>query len=137
VNNSSPWQIISVLVPRDDRAFAFSSGTVRHTATTTYRHTFTENRTPGSTLSFTTDDGDALYVIGRVGPAYGRMRITVDGVSALVDTGFYGGQRATAIRDRLVLYSTSLTAGPHTVSITNTGSAGRVTLAIDAIDVRR
>ena len=137
VNNASPWQIISVLVPRDDRAFAFSSGTVRHTATSTYRHTFTENRTPGSALSFTTDDGDALYVIGRVGPAYGRMRITVDGVSAVVDTGFYGGVRATAIRDRLVLYSTSLAAGPHTVSITNTGSAGRVTLAIDAIDIRR
>jgi hypothetical protein len=137
VNNSSPWQIISVLVPRDDRAFVFSSGTVRHTATTTYRHTFTENRTPGSTLSFTTDDGDALYVIGRVGPAYGRMRVTVDGVSTIVDTGFYAGQRATTIRDRVVLYSSSLAAGPHAVTITNTGSAGRISLAIDAIDVRR
>ena len=50
-------------------------------------------------------------------------------VSAVLDV--------TTMRDRLVLYSTSLTAGPHTVSITNTGSAGRVTLAIDAIDVRR
>jgi len=72
-----------------------------------------------------------------VGPAYGRMRITVDGVSTIVDTGFYAGQRATTIRDRLVLYSVSLAAGPHTVSITNTGSAGRISLAIDAIDVRR
>ena len=137
VNNSSAWQIISVLVPRDDRAYAFSSGTVRHTSTTTYRRTFTENKTPGSTLTFSTDDGDALYIIGRVGPAYGRMRITVDGVSTTVDTGFYAGQRATTIRDRVVLYSTSLAAGPHTVSITNTGSAGRISLAIDAIDVRR
>ena len=137
VNNSSPWQIIPVLVPRDDRAFAFSSGTVRHRATTTYRQTFTENRTPGSTLTFTTDDGDALYVIGRVGPAYGRMRVTVDGVATTVDTGFYGGQRATTDRDRVVLYSVYLPAGPHSVSITNTGSAGRISLAIDAIDVRR
>ena len=137
VNNASPWQIISVLVPRDDRAFAFSNGTVRHTATTTYRRTFTDNRTPGSTLTFTTTDGDALYVIGRVGPAYGRMRVTVDGVSTTVDTGFYAGQRATTIRDRVVLYSVSLATGAHTVSITNTGSAGRITLAVDAIDVRR
>src|SRR4029078_2393787 len=95
VNDSSPWQIILVLVPRDDRAYAFSSGTVRHTSTTTYRRTFTENKTPGSTLTFSTDDGDALYIIGRVGPAYGRMRITVDGVSTTVDTCSYAGERAT------------------------------------------
>jgi hypothetical protein len=89
VNNASPWQIISVLVHGTTAPFAFSSGTVRHTATTTYRARSPRTGRPGSTLSFTTDDGDALYVIGRVGPAYGRMRITVDGVSTIVDTGFY------------------------------------------------
>jgi hypothetical protein len=65
------------------------------------------------------------------------MRITVDGVSTIVDTGFYKGLRATKNIDRVILFSTTLPAGPHTVTITNTGSAKRVTIAIDALDVAR
>jgi hypothetical protein len=137
VNNASPWRIVTVFVPRDDRAFSFSSGTLRRTASTAFRSTLTENRTPGSTLTYSVADGKALYIIGRVGPAYGRMRVTVDGVSTLVDTGFYQGQRATSIRDRVILFSRSLVSGPHTVTITNAGLAGRLTLGIDALDFRR
>ena len=137
VNNASPWRIITVFVPRDDRAYAFSSGTIRRTVSTAFRGTLTENRTPGSTLTFTRVDGNMLYVIGRVGPQYGRMLVTVDGASTLVDTGFYQGQRATTVRDRVILYSRSLGAGPHTVTITNAGSGARVTLAIDGLDIRR
>lgn len=137
VNNASPWRIVTVFVPRDDRAYLFSSGTIRRTVSTAFRSTLTENKTPGSTLTFARLDGNTLYVIGRVGPSYGRMRITVDGISTLVDTGFYQGQRATAIRDRVILFSRSLVAGPHAVTITNAGLAGRITLGIDAIDIRR
>ena len=137
VNNASPWRIVRVFVPRDDRSFTFSSGTIRRTVSTAFRGTLTENRTPGSTLTYTTVDGTALYVIGRVGPSYGRMRITVDGVSTLVDTGFYQGRRATTIRDRVILFSKSLATGPHTVTITNAGLARRVTLGIDGLDFRR
>jgi hypothetical protein len=137
VGNASPWRTLRIIVPRDDRAFAFDTGTVRRTVTTAYRSTLTANATPGNTLTLTSDDGTALYVIGRVGPAYGRMRITVDGVSTIVDTGYYRGKRATRNIDRLILFSTSLTAGPHTVTITNAGSKSRVTIAIDAIDFAR
>ena len=137
VNNVSPWKTIRIIVPRDDRAFAFDTGTVRRTATTAYRSTLTANAKPGSSLTLTSDDGTALYVIGRVGPAYGRMRITVDGVSTTVDTGFYKGERATRNIDRVILFSTSLTAGPHTVTIENVGSKSRVTIALDAIDFAR
>jgi hypothetical protein len=137
VNNVSPWKTIRIVVPRDDRAYAFDAGTVRRTATTAYRSTLTTNAKPGSSLALTSDDGTALYVIGRVGPAYGRMRITVDGVSTVVDTGFYKGARATRNIDRVILFSTSLTAGPHTVTITNVGSKARVTVAVDAIAVAR
>ena len=63
--------------------------------------------------------------------------ITVDGVSTTIDTGFYQGKRATAIRDRVLLFSAYLTPGAHTVTITNVGSAGRVTIAIDALDFAR
>lgn len=137
VNNVSPWRTIRIFVPRDDRAFAFDAGTVRRTSSTAYRSTLTTNGKPGSTLTLTSDDGTALYVIGRVGPVYGRMRITVDGVSTIVDTGYYKGQRATKNIDRVILFSTALAAGPHTVTITNVGSKSRVTIAVDAIDFSR
>ena len=60
VNNASPWRIVKVFVPRDDRAYAFSSGTIRRTVSTAFRGTLTENRTPGSTLTFTRVDGNTL-----------------------------------------------------------------------------
>ena len=137
VGNASPWRTQRIVVPRDDRAFAFSTGNVRRAIADAYRRTLTANNVPGSELTVTSSDGDAFYVVGRVGPRYGRMRITVDGVSTTIDTGFYQGKRATAIRDRVLLFSAYLTPGAHTVTITNVGSAGRVTIAIDALDFAR
>jgi hypothetical protein len=133
VGNASPWRALRIVVPRDDRAFAFSTGNVRRAIPTAYRGTLTANNIPGSELTVT-GDGDAFYVVGRVGPAYGRMRITVDGVSTIVDTGYYQGKRATENRDRVLLFGTYLAPGTHTVTITNVGSAARVTVAIDALD---
>jgi hypothetical protein len=136
VGNASPWQAKRVIVPRDDRAFSFSSGNVRRTISTAYRRTLTANNIPGSTLTVT-GDGDAFYIVGRVGAAYGRMQVTIDGASTTVDTGYYQGKRATSTRDRVMLFSAYLAPGTHTVTITNAGSAGRVTLGIDAIDFAR
>ena len=136
VGNVSPWQTARVLVPTDDRAYTFSVGTVRRTISTAYRSTLTANNVPTSAFTFS-GEGDALYIIGRVGPAYGRMRVTIDGVSTTIDTGFYAGKRATTNQDRLILYSVALSPGPHDVMIANVGSAGRVTIAIDAVDFRR
>jgi len=82
-------------------------------------------------------DGDGFYLVGRVGPAYGRLRVTVDGVSTVVDTGFYQGRRATSNHDRVLLFSTRLTPGAHTVSIRNLATTGRSTIAIDGLDFTR
>ena len=136
VGNVSPWRTQRFVVPRDDRAFSFSEGTVRRTASTAYRGTLTLNGTPGSTLTLS-GDGNAFYLIGRVGPAYGRLRVTIDGLSTTVDTGYYQGKRATSIHDRVLLFGVTLPAGAHTVTITNAGSAGRVTIALDALDLGR
>ena len=136
VGNVSPWLIRRVVVPRDDRSFSFSAGTSRRTASTAYRGTLTLNALPGSTLTLS-GDGNSFYLVGRVGPTYGRLRITIDGVSTTVDTGYYQGKRATTTHDRVLLYGVGLPAGPHTVTITNTGSAGRVTIGIDGLDIGR
>ena len=136
MGNASPWQAKRVIVPRDDRAFSFSSGNVRRTISTAYRRTLTANNIPGSTLTVT-GDGDAFYIVGRVGAAYGRMQVTIDGASTTVDTGYYQGKALLPTRDRVMLFSAYLAPGTHTVTITNAGSAGRVTLGIDAIDFAR
>ena len=89
--NASPWQAKRVIVPRDDRAFSFSSGNVRRTISTAYRRTLTANNIPGSTLTVT-GDGDAFYIVGQVGAAYGRMQVLVDGASTTVRHGLLPGQ---------------------------------------------
>jgi hypothetical protein len=137
VGNWSPWRTIRILVPRDDRSFSFTAGTTRRAIPTAYRGTLTATNVPGAELTVSSADGDAFYLVGRIGPAYGRLRVTVDGVSTIVDTGYYQGRRATSNRDRVLLFGTRLAPGPHTVTITNVGSANRRTIAIDALDLSR
>ncbi len=137
VGNWSDWRTTRVVVPRDDRAFSFSAGTTRRTSTTAYRGTLTTTNVTGSELNLTTTDGDGFYLVGRVGPAYGRLQVTLDGVSRVIDTGFYQGRRATSIHDRVLLFSGPLTPGAHTVTITNLGTSGRSTIAIDGLDFSR
>ncbi len=137
VGNWSDWRTVQVVVPRDDRAFGFSAGTTRRTSPTAYRGTLTTTNVADAELTLTTADGNGFYLVGRVGPSYGRLQVTLDGVSRVIDTGFYQGSRATSIRDRVLLFSAPLTPGPHTVTITNLGTSGRPTIALDGLDFSR
>jgi hypothetical protein len=137
VGNWSGWRSVRVIVPRDDRAFTFSAGTTRRTSSVAYRRTLTTTTAKDAEISLTTADGDGFFLVGRSGPAYGRLQVTVDGVSTTVDTGFFQGRRATAYHDRVLLFSTRFTAGAHTVTITNLATPGRPTIVIDGLDFSR
>jgi hypothetical protein len=125
-----------MVVPVDDRSYHFSAGTHRLTSRADYRGTYTTTSKTGARLT-TTFSGTGLYLVGRAGPSYGRFRVTVDGHATLVDAGFYGGRRATALHTRVILFSVSLADGSHAVTITNLGTAGRPTLALDGIGFAR
>jgi hypothetical protein len=134
VGNWSVWRTVRVIVPRDDRSYSFSGGTTRRTSSAAYHGTLTTTAVKNAKLELTSDDANGFFLIGRVGPAYGRLRVTIDGVSTIIDTGFIGGRRATGYHDRVLLVSKSLVAGPHTVTITNLGTTNRPTIAIDGLD---
>jgi hypothetical protein len=137
VGNYSAWRSTRVVVPADDRAYTFSAGTVRATSAGAYRGTLTTTSVTGAELVATTTDGSAFYLVGRVGPRYGKLRVTVDGVSTIVDTAYYRGVRATTTYERVLLFGTYLAPGPHTVTITALGTTNRPTIAIDALDFAR
>ena len=132
VGTWSDWRQIRVVVPVDDRSYKFSSGTARLTGSYYYRGTLTMSSRAGASLT-TTVSGVAFYVIGSSGPAYGRMRITIDGASTVIDTGYYHGTRARIVRNRVVLFSKALSAGTHRVTITVVGTRYRPTVAIDGL----
>jgi hypothetical protein len=137
VGNWSDWRATRLIVPADDRAFTFSAGTVRATSSTAYLGTLTSTSHSGAQMVATSTDGTAFYLIGRVGPQYGKLQVTVDGVSTIVDTAYYKGVRRTTNLDRVLLFSTNLAAGPHSVTITALGTTNRPTIAIDALDFAR
>ena len=137
VGNASPWRSVRVLVPRDDRAFTFSAGTTRRTGSSFYRGTLTTTSVKDAELVTTSADADGFALIGRVGPAYGKLQIIVDGVATVVDTAYLGSKRAALVHDRVLLFSVRLTPGPHTVTIRNLGTTGRPTIAIDGLGFSR
>jgi hypothetical protein len=134
VGNWSQWRTTRVFVPADDRAFTFSAGTVRALAPAAYRGTLTSTSVKGSQMVATTTDGTAFHLVGRVGPRYGKLQVTVDGVSTIIDTAYHKGVRTTTHHERVLLFSVALAAGPHTVTITALGTTNRPTIAIDALD---
>ncbi len=135
LGNASDWRQVLVVVPRDDRAWSFTAGTTRRTSASWYAGTLTTTARTGArmTVRFT---GSSFTLIGRDGPAYGRLRVTIDGVAYTVDEGRYRGTRATTMHNRVVLLNRTLKAGTHTVVITNLGTAGRATVNIDAVGWR-
>jgi hypothetical protein len=137
VGNWSTWRSARVLVPRDDRAFTFSAGTARHTGSTYFRGTLTTTSIKDAQIVASTTDGNTFVLIGRVGPRYGKLEVTVDGVSTVVDSGYLGTKRATIYHDRVLLFSTRLAPGPHTVTIRNLATTGRPTIAIDGLGFAR
>ena len=137
VGNWSPWRSARVIVPRDDRAFSFSAGTTRHTGAAYFRGTLTTTRVKDAQLVTTSADGNTFVLIGRVGPSYGKLEVTVDGVATVVDTGYLRGKRATIYHNRVLLFSARMTPGPHTVTIRNLATTGRPTIAIDGLGFAR
>lgn len=132
VGNWSDWREVRAVVPVDDRRYTFSAGTTRRTSTVDYRGTLTTSSRAGARLT-TTFTGTAFYLIGDSGPSLGRMRVTIDGASFIVDAGTYKGARATTTRHRLILFSRAVAAGTHSVTITNLATRGRPTIAIDGL----
>ena len=137
VGNYGAWRSTRVIVPTDDRAYAFSAGNVRATSASSYLGTLTSTSHTGSQMVATSTDGTAFYLIGRVGPTNGKLRVTIDGVSTTIDTAYYQGVRATTRYERVLLFSAALVAGPHTVTITALGTTNRPTIAIDAMEFAR
>jgi hypothetical protein len=133
VGNTSPWRSVRIMVPQDDRQYTFSAGTSRRTGTTFYRGTLTATNRKDATITTTTSDGNGFVLIGRVGPSYGKLEVTVDGVATIIDTGYLSGKRASVITDRVLLFSTRFAAGAHTVTIKNLGTTGRPTIGIDGL----
>jgi hypothetical protein len=134
VGNRSAWRETLVIVPVDDRAYRFSASTVRVTGAGYYHGTLTKTARRGATMSipFT---GTAFHLVGTVGPAYGRMSITIDGVTSTVDAGRWKGSRATTTHHRVMLFSTALAPGDHVAVITNLRTGGRPWIGIDGVGV--
>jgi hypothetical protein len=64
------------------------------------------------------------------------MRVRIDGVSYTVDEGYHAGHRATSTHYRVLVFSRNLTMRSHTVTITNLGTSGRRTIAVDGVGWR-
>ena len=132
--NLGEWRETRFVVPADDRSFSFSAGTRRAHSSVDYRRTVTVTSRTGASLT-TSFTGTRVYLIGRAGPAYGRFRVTVDGRSTVVDARSYAGKRATSVHARVLLFSAGFASGHHTLTVTNLGTSGRPTIALDGIGV--
>jgi hypothetical protein len=128
--NWSDFRQATVLVPTDDRAWAFSSGTSRRTGSSYINGTDTRTSRAGArmTIRFT---GSSLALIGTTAVRHGRLRVVIDGRAYTVDEGYYLGSRATSTHYRVVLLSKTLTNKAHTVVITCLGTSARPTIDLD------
>jgi subtilisin family serine protease len=128
----SGWLQVLTIVPRDDRAWSFSSGTIRRVGLPYVAGTDTTTSRGGArmTIRFT---GSAFYLIGTSAVKRGKLRVTIDGRSWIVDEGTFRGSRARTTNYRVLLFSRSLTNRTHTVVITNLATIGRPTIDVDAV----
>ena len=135
VGNPSPWREAVVVIPTDDRTWSFSAGNTRRTGPSYIRSTATTTSMSGARMKIAFS-GSSFSLIGTAGRYYGRLRVTIDGHSYLVDSGYYRGARAATNHHRVVLYSRSLAPGRHAVTITCLATPGRRTISIDAVGWR-
>ena len=132
VGNWSPWREIRVVVPRDDRRVSFSAGTARRSGSPFFRGTLTSTSREGASLA-TSFTGTAFYLVGPSGPAYGRMRITIDGTSHIVDAGLHAGRRRPRPATTGSSSGPASRRGSHVVVVTNLATPGRPTIAVDGL----
>ena len=128
----SSWRQVLTIVPKDDRAWAFSSGTLRKLglAYVNGTETRTSRARARMTIRFT---GSAFYLLGTSAVRRGKLRVTIDGRSWIVDEGMYKGSRARSTNYRVLLFSRSLTNRTHTAVITCLATGGRPTIDVDAV----
>jgi hypothetical protein len=129
-DNWSEFRQTTTLVPTDDRAWAFSSGTVRRNGTDFIKGTETTTNRVGARMTIRFS-GSSFVLIGTTAVHFGRMRVVVDGRAYTVDEGYYKGSRATTTHRRVILLNKTLTNRAHTVVITNLGTSGRPTIDVD------
>jgi hypothetical protein len=128
----SSWRQVLTIVPKDDRAWAFSSGTLRKLGLAYINGTETRTARAGArmTIRFT---GSAFYLLGTSAVRRGKLRVTIDGRSWIVDEGMYKGARARSTNYRVLLFARSLTNRTHTAVITCLATGGRPTIDVDAV----
>jgi hypothetical protein len=128
----SSWRQVLTMVPKDDRAWAFSSGTLRKLGLAYINGTDTRTSRAGArmTIRFT---GSAFYLLGTSAVRRGKLRVTIDGRSWIVDEGMYKGSRARSTNYRVLLFARSLTNRTHTAVITCLATSGRPTIDVDAV----
>jgi chitodextrinase len=133
--NMSAWREIRVVVPRDDRSYRFSRGTVRLRGASEFMRTQTTTSVRGATMTvrFT---GDAFYLIGTTAMSRGQMRVTIDGTAYKIDEGRYHGSRSISTHHRVLLLSKALANKAHVVVITNLATSRRPTISIDGLGWR-
>jgi subtilisin family serine protease len=132
VGHRSAWRQVLAMVPRDGRAWGFSSGSVKRLGPAYIKGTDTTTSRFGArmTIRFT---GSAFYLIGTSAVRHGRLRVTIDGRSWIVDEGTLRGARATRTTYRVVVFAKALARRPHVAVITCLGTRGRPTIDIDAV----
>ncbi len=122
------------VVATQDKASAvrYSSGWKRVTSGSASGGTVTYATRSGATATFRFS-GTSIAIIAPVGTTRGAARIMIDGVAAGSLSEY-----ATAGRSRQVVYSRSLpTAGPHTIVVRVSGTAGHPRVDLDALIVLR
>jgi subtilisin family serine protease len=128
----SAWRQVAVIIPKDDRAWSFTSGTNRRTGSAYINGTDTTTSRSGArmTVRFT---GSAFYLFGTSAVKRGKLRVTIDGRSWIVDEGRYRGVRATRTTYRVLVFAKALTRRSHTVVITCLATSGRPVIDVDAV----
>jgi subtilisin family serine protease len=132
VGHRSAWRQVVAIVPKDDRSWRFTTGTVRRAGSAYMNATDTTTSRFGArmTIHFS---GSAFYLIGTTAVKHGKLRVTIDGRSWIVDEGRLNSARATKTTYRVLIFSKSLANRSHTVVITNLATRGRPSIDVDAV----
>jgi hypothetical protein len=136
-NATTRWSPMFPEVTQENNATIYGTGQITYTGSWStgncacflQGHTArTSAANARATFTRTYDQGDHLAFVMAEGPGRGRATIRVDGVFiAMIDTF------ATTNTNRIVVFTRTMPAGVHTVSITNLATAGRARIDLDAV----